>query len=59
MHPLAQEKFRRRVKTWLISKNRTVTGLADAIGRRRDTVSKAINGGRFPRVRKQIQKEIE
>jgi hypothetical protein len=36
-----------------------VTGLADAIGRRRDTVSKAINGGRFPRVRKQIQKEIE
>jgi hypothetical protein len=59
MHPKAQEKFRQRVKIWLVANNRSVTTLAAKIRRRRDTVSKAINGGRFPRVQDEIIQEIE
>jgi len=46
------------VKLWLLKRNLTVTDLAVSIGRRRDTVSRAINQGRFPRVRRAIQEAI-
>lgn len=54
----AQEKFRHRVKLWLLTKDLTVTELALKIGRRRDTVSRAINQDRFPRVRSRIEELI-
>jgi len=54
----AQDKFRRRVKVWLLKQNLSVTDLAKAIGRRRDTVSRAIHQGRFPRVRKAIEETM-
>jgi IS30 family transposase len=55
----AQDKFRRRVKTYLASNDLTVTGLAKTIGRRRDTVSTEINSGpRFPRVRALIEAHL-
>lgn len=58
MAPRTQDKFRRRVKTWLLNRNLTVTYLAKRIGRRRDTVSQAINRGKFPRVCRRIEQEI-
>lgn len=58
MRPNAQAKFRRRVKTWLAQNDKTVSDLARAIGRRRDTVSTAIHNERFPRVRERIEKVI-
>ena len=54
----AQDKFRRRVRLWLINRNKTVTDLALTIQRRRDTVSTAIHHDRFPRVRKLIEEVI-
>ena len=53
-----QDKFRRRVKRWLLDNELTVTELAERIGRRRDTVSTAINQKRFPRVTERIEEEI-
>lgn len=54
-----QDKFRKRVKVWLAGdRARSVTKLAKLIGRRRDTVSRAINQGRFPLVREQIERAI-
>lgn len=58
MSTAAQDKFRRRVKLWLVHENLTVTGLAQKIGRRRDTVSRAINQDRFPRVRRAIEEIV-
>jgi IS30 family transposase len=54
----AQDEFRQRIKVWLIRSNLTVTALAGRIGRRRDTVSKAINSGRFPKIRQRIREEL-
>lgn len=55
----SQDNFRTRVKVWLAQdRRRTVTSLAKTINRRRDTVSRAINQPRFPRVREQIEKAI-
>jgi IS30 family transposase len=55
----AQDKFRRRVKTHLAQRDLSVTSLAKAIGRRRDTVSTEINSGpRFPRVRALIEQHL-
>ena len=54
----SQDKFRRQVKVWLIQRDLTVTKLAQNIGRRRDTVSQAINRGKFPRVCRQIKEAI-
>lgn len=55
----AQAKFRRRVKTYLAQNDLSVTTLARAIGRRRDTVSTEINSGpRFPRVRAAIEQYL-
>jgi hypothetical protein len=54
-----QEQFRRRVKISLVNRNMSVTALAKAIARRRDTVSTAINSGRFPRVRSKIAAYLE
>jgi IS30 family transposase len=53
-----QEKFRRDVKTWLTHRRMSVTALARKVGRRRDTVSIAINQYRFPRVRAKIEEVI-
>lgn len=53
-----QEKFRRDVKTWIAHRNLSVTALARMIGKRRDTVSLAINQYRFPRVRALIEKAV-
>ena len=58
MSTKSQDKFRRRVTVWLIQRDLTVTNLAQQIGRRRDTVSQAINHGRFPRVVRQIEEAI-
>jgi IS30 family transposase len=46
------------VKTWLAHRNMSVTHLAQKIGKRRDTVSQAINQHRFPRVRAAIERVI-
>lgn len=55
----AQDKFRRRVKTYLAQNDLSVTSLARTIGRRRDTVSTEINSGpRFPRVREAIERHL-
>ena len=54
----SKENFRRRAKMWLIRHNKTTSDLAALIGRRRDTVSKAINQGRFPGVKAQIMEVI-
>jgi ABC-type taurine transport system substrate-binding protein len=59
MPTAAQDKFRKKVKVWLAQdRSRSVTALARRIGRRRDTVSRAINQDKFPLVREQIAKEI-
>ena len=58
MSTKSQDKFRRRVKVWLIERDLSVTTLAHRIGRRRDTVSQAINRGKFPRVCRQIEEVI-
>lgn len=58
MRTNSQDKFRRRVKVWLIQRDLSVTNLAKQIGRRRDTVSQAINRGKFPRVVRQIEEAI-
>lgn len=55
----AQAKFRRSVKLWLLNEEKTVTDLAVIVGRRRDTVSTAINNDRFPQVREAIKKAIK
>lgn len=53
-----QAKFRRKVRRYMADTDLTVGDLALKIGRRRDTVSTAINQYRFPRVRKQIEEVI-
>ena len=53
-----QTKFRRRVKVWLAHRDLTVTELAQLVGKRRDTVSTAINTGRFPKVRAKIAEAL-
>lgn len=56
MRPSTQDKFRRRVKTWLLHRNETVTALARRIGRNRCNVSSAINSGHNRRIRAEIEK---
>ncbi len=54
----AQDKFRKSVKVWLALNEMSVKQLALRIGRRRDTVSTAINRNRFPIVRAEIRAVI-
>lgn len=58
MRTSAQAKFKRRVKSWLIEEDKTVSELAKLVGRRRDTVSTAINQPRFPLVKREILRAI-
>lgn len=53
-----KNKFALRVRHRLLDLDLNVTELASRIGRPRPTVSKAIHGGRFPRVRQAIAREL-
>lgn len=53
-----QDKFALEVKTCLWRRGSSITALARSIKRPRSTVSQAINHGRFPRVRQEIQKAL-
>lgn len=50
--------FALRVKSRLWAGGSSIQDLADRIDRPRSTVSQAINQGRFPRVRKQIEEAL-
>lgn len=51
-------KFRRAVKVALAQRDWTVDYLAERIGRHRNSTSRAINRGEFPKVREAIRKEL-
>ena len=50
--------FAKEAKHRLLDLNLTVCALARQIGRPRSTVSTAINGPRFPRVREAVAKKL-
>jgi hypothetical protein len=58
MRSTNQEQFRLRVKTYLVKHRLTISHLANRIGHPRPSVSKAINQGHFPRLRKKIEEAI-
>ena len=53
-----QDLFSYRVKVALLERGMTVTALAKQLGRARETVSRAIHHGKFPRVQASIKKAL-
>jgi hypothetical protein len=53
-----KNKFARRVFVRLLDLNMSVSQLAEKIGRPRQTVSTAIHGQSFPRVRKAVAETL-
>jgi DNA-binding phage protein len=60
MHTKKQEEFSVEVKTALLTHPRlhTLTDVAQSLGYHRNTVSRAVNAGTMPRVRKAVAQAL-
>jgi DNA-binding transcriptional regulator WhiA len=58
LKPAQVKRFRRAARVELVHRELSITALADKLSLPRSTVSKAINSGRFPRVRAAIAKAL-
>jgi plasmid maintenance system antidote protein VapI len=58
MSDTSNNNFTMTVRHRLVDLQLSVTGLAKLIGRPRSTVSKAITGNKFPKVRRRIARRL-
>ncbi|HTJ78502.1 MAG TPA: hypothetical protein VL357_05860 [Rariglobus sp.] len=59
MPSLEQDNFMIEAKGALLRRKKSITWLAKKIGKSREAVSRAINQGEFPEVRKAVVKVLE
>jgi plasmid maintenance system antidote protein VapI len=59
MQHKTKNPFKARARHALVNADLTVTTLAERLGRPRETVSRAIHGAAFPRVRREIAQALQ